>query len=77
MSSKSIDTKTAAGWVVVLTGISAVMAALDTLVVATARRPPDRRGGGGPGRGPRLGTRRTWRSSDVTGHGSLQGQAAR
>jgi len=36
MSSKSIDTKTAAGWVVVLTGIGSLMAALDTLVVATA-----------------------------------------
>jgi EmrB/QacA subfamily drug resistance transporter len=36
MSSKSMDMKTATGWVVVLTGIGSLMAALDTLVVASA-----------------------------------------
>jgi EmrB/QacA subfamily drug resistance transporter len=36
MSSKSTDMKTATKWVVVLTGIGSLMAALDTLVVASA-----------------------------------------
>jgi EmrB/QacA subfamily drug resistance transporter len=36
MSLRSTDTKTATGWVVVLTAIGSLMAALDTLVLATA-----------------------------------------